>query len=107
MLADTYDVYLGYNCPSSRCICAHYDVDPQYYADDPDAVWNIPFYPAGSCDAKAAGPDDVKHMKMWGRYGRADGVEFVARDFMDQHPLWKWMDGYLQDRPTQPWTLFD
>lgn len=44
MLADTYDVYLGYNCPSSRDICAHYDVDPQYYADDPDAVWNIPFY---------------------------------------------------------------
>lgn len=107
MLADTYDVYLGYNCPSSRDICAHYDVDPQYYADDPDAVWNIPFYPAGSCDAKAAGPDDVKHLKMWGRYGRADGVEFVAKDFMDQHPLWKWMDGYLEDRPTQPWTLFD
>ena len=76
-------------------------------ADDPDAVWNIPFYPAGSCDAKAAGPDDVKHLKMWGRYGRADGVEFNARDFMDQHPLWKWMDGYLEDRPTQPWTLFD
>lgn len=107
MLADTYDVYLGYNCPSSRDICSHYDVDPQYYADDPDAVWNIPFYPAGSCDAKAAGPDDVKHLKMWGRYGRADGVEFNARDFMDQHPLWKWMDGYLEDRPTQPWTLFD
>lgn len=107
MLADTYDVYLGYNCPSSRDICAHYDVDPQYYADDPDAVWNIPFYPAGSCDAKAAGPDDVKHLKMWGRYGRADGVEFVAKDFMGQHPLWKWMDGYLEDRPTQPWTLFD
>ena len=39
---------------------------------------------------------------MWGRYGRADGVEFVAKDFMDQHPLWKWMDGYLEDRPTQP-----
>lgn len=82
-------------------------MDPQYYADDPDAVWNIPFYPAGSCDAKAAGPDDVKHLKMWGRYGRADGVEFVAKDFMGQHPLWKWMDGYLEDRPTQPWTLFD
>ena len=29
------------------------------------------------------------------------------KDFMDQHPLWKWMDGYLEDRPTQPWTLFD
>ena len=27
MLADTYDVYLGYNCPSSRDICSHYDVE--------------------------------------------------------------------------------
>lgn len=107
MLADTFDVYLGYNNPSSRCICAHYDQDPQYYADDPDAVWNIPFYPAGSCDAKAAGPDDMEHLRMWGRYGRADGVEFNAKEFMEQHPLWKWMDGYLYDRPTQPWTLFD
>ena len=89
MLADTYDVSLGYNCPSSRDICAHYDVDPQYYADDPDAVWNIPFYPAGSCDAKAAGPDDVKHLKMWGRYGRADGVEFVAKGSIVKQSGWR------------------
>lgn len=107
MLADTYDPYLGYDCPSSRNICAHYDVDPQYYADDPDAVWNIPFYPAGSCDAKAAGPEEVKNMQMWGRYGRADGVEFNVSDFIEQHPLWRWMDGYLYDRPTEPYVLFD
>lgn len=107
LLADTFDVYLGYNNPSSRCICSHYDQDPQYYADDPDAVWNIPFYPAGSCDGKAAGPDEMEHLRLWGRYGRADGVEFNAQEFMDQHPLWKWMEGYLYDRPTQPWTLFD
>ena len=107
MLADTYDVYLGYDNPSSRNICAHYDVDPQPYADDPNAVWNIPFYPAGSCDGKVAGPEEWAGLKMWGRYGRADGVEFDAQAFMEQHPLWKWMDGYLYDRPTQPWTLFD
>ena len=107
MLADTYDVYMGYNNPSSRCICAHYDVDPQYFADDPDAVWNIPFYPAGSCDAKAAGPEEMEKIQMWGRYGRADGVEFDVDEFFKQHPLWNWMDGYLQSRPTQPWTLFE
>ena len=44
---------------------------------------------------------------MWGRYGRADGVEFVAKDFMDEHPLWKWMDGYLEDRPAGARALFD
>ena len=39
MLGDTYDPYLRKINPSSRCICSHYDVDPQYYADDPNAVW--------------------------------------------------------------------
>lgn len=107
MLADTYDVYLGYNNPSSRCICAHYDVDPQYYADDPDAVWNIPFYPAGSCDGKVAGPHEMENIEIWGRFGRADGVEFDVDAFFEQHPLWNWMKGYLKSRPTQPWTLFE
>lgn len=107
MLADTYDPYLGYNNPSSRCICAHYDVDPQYYADDPAAVWNVPFYPAGSCDGKAGAAKDFEAMHMWGRYGRADGVEFDVDDFMKQHPLWQWQQGYLKSRPTQPWTYFE
>ncbi|MDJ1120984.1 C45 family autoproteolytic acyltransferase/hydrolase [Olsenella sp. YH-ols2217] len=107
MLADTYDVYLGYNNPSSRCICSHYDQDPQYYADDPNAVWNIPFYPAGSCDGKCAGYDDIRSMHLWGRYGRADGVEFDVDEFFREHPLWKWQEGYLKSRPTQPWTYFD
>lgn len=107
MLADTYDPYLGYNNPSSRGICAHYDVDPQYYADDPAAVWNIPFYPAGSCDGKAGSASDFEQMHMWGRYGRADGEEFDVDEFMRQHPLWKWQEGYLKSRPSQPWTYFE
>lgn len=106
MLADTYDVYLGYENPSSRCICAHYDVDPQYYADDPDAVWNVPFYPAGSCDAKAADTDDIKNLRMWGRYGRADGIEFDVDEFIRVHPLWRNMQGYLKSRPSFDWSLF-
>ncbi len=107
MLADTYDVYTGYDNPSSRTICSHYDVDPQYWADDPAAVWNVPFYPAGSCDGKAAGADDIEAMRFWGRYGRADGVEFDADEFFEHHPLWRWQEGYTKSRPSQPWTLFE
>lgn len=105
MLEDTYDVYLGYNNPSSRGICAHYDVDPQYYADDPKAVWNVPFYPAGSCDGKCADTNDIKNLRFWHRMGRADGVEFDADTFFEQHPLWAWQKGYTKDRPTEPWIL--
>jgi hypothetical protein len=107
VLADTFDPYLGYDNPSSRCICSHYDRDPQYFADDPAAVWNIPFYPAGSCDGKVTTGELVDRMAMWGRYGRADGVAFDADEFLVQHPLWNWQQGYLQSRPSQPWTLFE
>ncbi|WP_099332322.1 C45 family autoproteolytic acyltransferase/hydolase [Actinomyces minihominis] len=106
ILADTFDPYLGYQNPSSRGICSHYDVDPMYYADDPGGVWNVPFFPAGSVDGKAAGQDDILAMRMWGRIGRADGVEFDAEAFLRQHPLWNWQEGHLKSRPSQPWTLF-
>lgn len=106
ILADKYDPYLGYQCASSRNICAHYDVDPQYYADDPKGVWNVPFFPGGSCDGKCASGDDIENLRMWGIYGRADGEPFDAEAFMEQHPQWNWQRGYLQDRPSEPWTLF-
>lgn len=107
ILADKYDPYLGYQCASSRNICAHYDVDPQYYADDPHGVWNVPFFPGGSCDGKCADATDIQNLNMWGIFGRADGEPFDAKDFMKQHPEWNWQKGYLYDRPSQPWTLFD
>lgn len=107
MLADTFDPYLGYENPSSRNICAHYDNDPQYYAGDPAQVWNIPFYPAGSCDGKVASADDVAKMSMWGRVGRADGVKFDVDEFLRAHPQWNWQRGYLKSRPSQPWVYFD
>ncbi len=107
ILADKYDPYLGYENPSSRGVCSYYDVDPMYYADDPNAVWNVPFYPAGSVDGKAANADDILSVRIWGRYGRADGGEFDAPRFLREHPLWAWQEGYLESRPSQPWTVLD
>ncbi len=106
ILADTFDAYLGYDCPSSRTICSHYDADPQYYADDPNGVWNVPFYPAGSCDGKCAEAADIEAVRLWARFGRADGVPFDADAFLAAHPQWDWQAGYLKSRPHQPWTHF-
>lgn len=107
ILADKFDPYLGYINACSRNICAHYDVDPQYYADDSHGVWNVPFFPGGSCDGKCASAEDIEALRMWGIFGRADGEPFDADEFMAQHPQWNWQRGYLYDRPSQPWTLFD
>jgi hypothetical protein len=107
ILGDTFDVYLMRIEPSSRTISAHYDTDPQPYVSDPNAVWNEPFYPAGSVDGKVTTADGAKTMSMWGRFGRADGLEFDAEAFLRIHPQWNWQEGYLKSRPHRPWTYFD
>jgi hypothetical protein len=107
MLADTYDVYLDKpNNPSSRTICAEYDKDPQPYVSDPAAVWNIPYYPAGSVDAKITTAAAAQKMIMWARFGRANGEAFNAKAFMRKHPEWRWEKKYLFSRPSEPWTKF-
>ena len=106
MLGDTFDPYLMRIEPSSRCICSHYDVDPQFYASDPRAVWNEPYSPCGSVDGKVTTADMAKEMSMWGIFGRADGAPFDADEFFKVHPQWNWQQGYTISRPSQPWTLF-
>ena len=39
------------------------NVDPMYYVSDPNAVWNVPFYPAGSVDGKVTTSAAVKGSK--------------------------------------------
>lgn len=98
MLADTFDPYLGRDQPSARTICAHYDADPCQFNDV------TAFSPHGSVDGKVVTSADVESMSLWARFGRADGVEFVAGDFLGTHPQWNWQRDCLQDRPRQPWT---
>ena len=107
MLADTFDVYLMRINPSSRTICSHYDVDPMEYASDPNAVWNVPYFPGGSVDGKVTTADMARTLGMRARFGRADGVPFDADEFLRIHPQWNWQQGYLVSRPHQPWTPFN
>ncbi|GAA1862113.1 C45 family autoproteolytic acyltransferase/hydrolase [Microbacterium koreense] len=102
-LGDTFDPYLGYNNPSMRTICSHYDADPLYHFAGHDE----PYVPFGSVDGKLATADDIAKMSMWGRFGRADGIAFDAHEHLRQHPQFNWQAGYLHSRPSQPWTYFD
>jgi len=106
ILADTFDVYMNCANPSSRTICAHYDVDPMFYVSDPNAVWNIPYFPGGSVDGKVTSAAMARSMGLSARFGRADGVGFDAEEFLGRHPQWNWQQGHLRSRPAQPWTLF-
>lgn len=101
ILADHYDVYLKRNNPSSRTVEGHYELDPFEY-------WQArePFRPAGAVDGKVMSSDLANELSFWARWGSSSGMAFDAEKFLDKHPQWNYLEGYLKDRPSQPWTLF-
>jgi hypothetical protein len=104
MLSDHYDVYMDQEShPSMRTICGHSDVDP---AEFTGFSGTVPFNPAGAFDGKVTCSELAKNFSFWARFGRACGEPFYAEKFLGKNPQWNWLRGYLNDRPTQPWTLF-
>ena len=101
MIGDHYDGYLDATNPSSRTICGHIDHDDGKVGS---AHGHPPFYPWGAVDAKVADSTSAAGMGFRGRWGRGCGQPFDAAEFLDQHRQYDWLDGYLIDRPTQPWT---
>jgi hypothetical protein len=104
MIADHHDVYLEQDeHPSSRTICGHLEVDDARVGYSEHGPYN----PWGANDAKVADSRMAERMSMWARWGRPCGQPFDAQAFMKRHPQWNWLDGYMRDRPTHPWTNFE
>jgi len=101
ILADHYDVYLKKENPCSRTIEGHYELDAFEYWPDRE-----PFRPQGAVDGKVMDGDLAKEMSFWARWGSSSGMPFYAKEFLDEHPQWSYLEGYLKDRPSQPWTFF-
>jgi hypothetical protein len=101
ILADHYDVYLQKENPGSRTVEGHYELDAFEY-------WpaRLPYAPQGAVDGKVMTSDLAKDLSFWARWGNSSGIPFDADDFLAAHPQWSHLDGYLKDRPTQPWALF-
>ncbi|MBU0494270.1 MAG: hypothetical protein KKB13_20675 [Chloroflexi bacterium] len=102
ILADHYDVYLQKDNPGSRTVEGHYELDAFEY-------WpaRIPYAPQGAVDGKVMDSDLARQMSFWGRWGNSSGMPFDAKAFLEKHIQWSHLDGYLKDRPSQPWTLFN
>jgi hypothetical protein len=104
MIADHYDVYLERDDnPCSRTICGHLEVDDARVGYSQHG----PFNPWGSVDAKVADSRMAERLSMWARWGRPCGAPFDVKAFMQRHPQWSWLDGYMKDRPSQPWANFE
>ncbi|MCF7697272.1 phospholipase [Mycetohabitans sp. B2] len=104
IIADHYDVYLDRDDhPSSRTLCGHLELDDARFG----GATQGPFNPWGANDGKVVDSDMAVRLELWARWGHPCGRPFDAQAFMCRHPQWNWLNGYMRDRASQPWTLFD
>jgi len=104
ILSDHYDVYLKEDNPCSRTCCAHYEMDAREYMSDQSRP--KPFQPRGSLDGNVCDTKMAKNMSFELRWGNSCGMAFNKNDFCDEHREWEYLREYLEDRPTQDWTIF-
>jgi hypothetical protein len=102
MEADTYDVIEKKSTPDERTLCGCVDVSARGI---PEWDWGK-FFPGGTVQAKAVDAAMADRMEFWAAMGHPCGANFVAADYLKQHPEYEWMRGLLQDMPSRPWTKF-
>lgn len=98
--ADHYDTYLNSDKPDMRTLCSHPNLDPDPYGVD------VPYAPWGTLDGKVVDSKMAKQMSFLARWGSACGTPFIAKDYLEQHQQFDWMESLIKDRPAQPWTTF-
>ena len=104
IMGDHYDVYLNKINPCSRTNCSHYDLDAREYMSQADRP--LPYQPQGALDGKVCTSNMAKNIGFSARWGNSCGMAFSAKDFLDRHRQWSYLEGYLHDRPSQPWSDF-
>jgi hypothetical protein len=105
IISDHYDIYLlKENNPCARTVCSHYDLDAREYMSDPARP--KPFAPHGAIDGCVMDTNLTKKMSFMGRFGNSCGTPFDKNKFCDKHRQWEIFRPYLNDRPTQKWSLF-
>ena len=104
IIADHYDVYLNKDNKCSRTICSHYELDAREYMSQADRP--LPYAPRGAVDGCVVDTKLCKTMSFYGRWGSSCGTPFIVKDYIKRNMQWKRYQPYLNDRPSQPWTLF-
>ncbi len=102
MESDGYDVIEKKEGPNERTLCGCADQSPRGI---PEWDWGK-FFPGGTVQAKVIDSTMAGKMQLWAAMGHPCRADFIAEDFLKQHPDYGWMRGLLRDMKTQPWTQF-
>ncbi|HVR23691.1 MAG TPA: C45 family peptidase [Candidatus Polarisedimenticolia bacterium] len=88
--------------PNERSLCGHVDASPRGVKQ-----WGWDAYnPGGAVQGKATDSKMAANMSFVARAGHPYGADFVAADFLEQHPEYSWQKPLLRDMKAGPWTKF-
>jgi hypothetical protein len=102
MESDRYDVIEKRDGPTERSLCGLVDQSPR---GTPEWDWGK-YFPGGTVQAKVVDSAMTEKMQLWAAMGHPCAPDFLAEDFLKQHPEYEWTRGLLRDMKTQPWTQF-
>jgi hypothetical protein len=101
-LADHFDSFEKKQHANERTLCGHAEVVAKGI---PEWDWN-PYYPGGAVQGKASDSRMAAKMSLRARAGHPCGQDFIAKDFLGQHPEYDWEKSVLRDMKAGPWTTF-
>ncbi len=101
-LSDHFDSFEKKEQPNERTLCGHADVSPRGAKQWDWAAYN----PGGAVQGKVTDSKMAADMSLRARAGHPCGADFVARDFLEQHPEYSWQKPVLRDMKAGPWTTF-
>jgi len=101
-LADHFDSFEKKRQPNERSLCGHVDDSSRGVKE-----WGWDAYnPGGAVQGKATDSKMAANMSFVARAGHPCGADFVAADFLEQHPEYSWQKPLLRDMKAGPWTVF-
>jgi Phospholipase B len=101
-LADHLDSYEKKEDADERSLCGHVDNSVRGVKQ-----WEWGAYdPGGAVQGKAADSTMAARMSLVARAGHPCGADFLAKDFLEQHPEYNWQKPILRDMKAGPWTIF-
>jgi hypothetical protein len=101
--ADHYDPSHEKYIRTANTICGHVELDPRGLPE-----WGYdPYYPGGSICAEVTDSELADKMKLWAKWGHGCDYDFIAEDFLKEHPEYNWQKPYLSDIISYPWTTFE
>ena len=101
-LGDHFDSYEKKQQSDQRSLCGHVDTAAKGI---PEWEW-APYDPAGAVQGKATDSSMTARMSLRAHAGHPCGQDFIAKEFLDQHPEYDWEKSVLRDMKARPWTTF-